>query len=95
MLFKESRVHADSGFYHQNRLQQWTLAHTQGNHTIPQPTLAVYPLQVRHSPRVIEKRVLSFEQDPVADWISTAKILKSADYLPDLTIEVSAGYQTI
>jgi len=52
-------------------------------------------MQVRHSPRVIEKRVLSFEQDPVADWISTAKILKSADYLPDLTIEVSAGYQTI
>lgn len=33
-------------FYTQeNRFQSWELAHSQGNHTIPQPVLAIYPKQ--------------------------------------------------
>ncbi|KAF9040695.1 Alpha/Beta hydrolase protein [Panaeolus papilionaceus] len=30
-------------------------------------------------------------QDPVANWVSAAKMLKSADYLPELTVEVLPG----
>lgn len=31
----------------QNRLFGWELANAQGNHTIPQPVLAIYPKEVR------------------------------------------------
>ena len=33
----------------QNRLFGWELANAQGNHTIPQPVLAIYPKEVRTS----------------------------------------------
>jgi len=33
-------------------------------------------------------RLLTSEKDPVADWLVAATVLKSADYLPDLTTEV-------
>ncbi|CAA7269168.1 unnamed protein product [Cyclocybe aegerita] len=62
-------------FYaHANRYQTWKLAHTQGNHTIQQPVLAVYPTE-----------------DPVADWMLAAQMLKSAHYLPDLTTSLLPG----
>lgn len=33
----------------QNRLLGWKLANAHGNHTLPQPVLAIYPKQVRNS----------------------------------------------
>ncbi|KAJ3513371.1 hypothetical protein NLJ89_g2992 [Agrocybe chaxingu] len=62
-------------FYaHKNRYQTWKLSHAQGNHTIQQPVLAVYPTE-----------------DPVADWMLAAQMLKSAQYLPDLTTSLLPG----
>ncbi|PPQ72056.1 hypothetical protein CVT26_006738 [Gymnopilus dilepis] len=58
----------------ENRRLGWRLAHAQGNYTISQPTLAVYPTQ-----------------DPVANWAEAAKMLKSAEYLPNLTTEILPG----
>ncbi|KIM42734.1 hypothetical protein M413DRAFT_444402 [Hebeloma cylindrosporum] len=58
----------------ENRHEGWRHAHFQGNHTISQPVLAIYP-----------------KEDPVADWLVAATVLKSADYLPDLTTEVLPG----
>jgi len=58
----------------ENRYQAWKHAHSQGNYTISQPALAIYP-----------------KEDPVADWLVVATVLKSADYLPNLTTEVLPG----
>ncbi|KDR74298.1 hypothetical protein GALMADRAFT_250096 [Galerina marginata CBS 339.88] len=57
-----------------NRRRNWQLANSQGNHTLLQPVLAVYP-----------------KEDPVADWDSLAKMLNSAQYLPNLTTKVLPG----
>jgi len=57
-----------------NRLRHWELVHGQGNHTIIQPVLAIYPTQ-----------------DPVANWVAATKLLKSEDYLPNLTTETLPG----
>ncbi|THH05928.1 hypothetical protein EW145_g4439 [Phellinidium pouzarii] len=60
-------------FYtHGNRHAAWEFAHTQGNYTISQPALAIYPTH-----------------DPVADWSVAAALLGSANFLPNLTVEVS------
>jgi soluble epoxide hydrolase/lipid-phosphate phosphatase len=62
-------------FYsNQNRLLGWELANAHGNHTLPQPVLAIYP-----------------KQDPVADWEKAAKIVRSAEYLPNLTTKLVFG----
>jgi len=62
-------------FYsNQNRLSGWELANAHGNHTLPQPVLAIYP-----------------KQDPVADWEKAAKIVRSSEYLPNLTTKFVFG----
>jgi hypothetical protein len=71
----------------QNRHRSWRQAHSQRNHTISQPVLAIYPKEVR-SIFLRLSRLLTSEKDPVADWLVAATVLKSADYLPDLTTEV-------
>jgi len=57
-----------------NRLASYTFANSQGNETIPQPTLSILPTQ-----------------DPVADWVAAASILKSASFLPNLTQSTLPG----
>ncbi|KAF8189740.1 Alpha/Beta hydrolase protein [Pholiota molesta] len=63
------------GFYStKNRKQAYDLAHSQGNHTLPQPVLAIYPMN-----------------DPVANWSLVANVVKSAEYIKDLTTELVPG----
>ncbi|KAF9530955.1 Alpha/Beta hydrolase protein [Crepidotus variabilis] len=62
-------------FYaNENRLLNWESSRQQGNYTIPQPVLAVYPTQ-----------------DPVADWVKAAEIMKSSTFLPRLTVKTMPG----
>ncbi|GLB33227.1 putative alpha beta-hydrolase [Lyophyllum shimeji] len=58
----------------ENRYASWQLAQSQGNHTIPQPALAIYPLS-----------------DPVADWMVAARLLKTAELVPNLSTELLEG----
>ncbi|KAK7459628.1 hypothetical protein VKT23_009609 [Stygiomarasmius scandens] len=58
----------------ENRYASWKFVNDQGNFTIPQPVLAILPLQ-----------------DPVADWAIASKLLKSEDFLPNLTTEMLPG----
>jgi len=58
----------------ENRYSAWELARAQGNHSIPQPVLAIYPLD-----------------DPVADWLVASRLLKSQEFIPDLTTETLDG----
>ncbi|GLB45925.1 putative alpha beta-hydrolase [Lyophyllum shimeji] len=58
----------------ENRYASWQLAQSQGNHTIPQPALAIYPLN-----------------DPVADWMVAARLLKTAEFVPNLSTELLEG----
>ncbi|KAJ7721334.1 Alpha/Beta hydrolase protein [Mycena maculata] len=57
-----------------DRYASWAFAHAQGNYTIPQPVLAIFP-----------------NEDPVADWELLSKILKSADFLPNLRTDIMPG----
>jgi hypothetical protein len=88
--YSRLRFRVDEDFYMnyvQNRHQSWRHAHSQKNHTISQPVLAIYPKEVR-SIFIPLSCLLISEKDPVADWLVAATVLKSADYLPDLTTEV-------
>ncbi|KAJ3738966.1 Alpha/Beta hydrolase protein [Lentinula detonsa] len=58
----------------ENRYASWKFAHEQGNHTIPQPILAILPTD-----------------DPVADWVLATRLLRSEDFLPNLTTELLPG----
>ncbi|TFK35066.1 Alpha/Beta hydrolase protein [Crucibulum laeve] len=58
----------------ENRHQSWEIDHRQGNFTISQPVLAIYP-----------------SEDPVANWELVAKLLKSSEFTPQLTTEVTKG----
>jgi len=42
----------------QNRLLGWELANSQGNHTIPQPVLAIYPKGVRSQISALKQNTL-------------------------------------
>lgn len=61
-------------YMNENRYASWELAQSQGNYTIPQPALAIYPLN-----------------DPVADWMAASHLLKTAEFVPNLTTEVLEG----
>lgn len=74
----------------QNRQLWWKFANAQGNQTIAQPVLAVYPTEVIPSAKrsCSSLSIDTLAQDPVADWVIAAKMLHSAEYLPNLTTEV-------
>jgi len=52
----------------ENRHASWEIANKQGNFTLPQPVLSVWPTN-----------------DPVGDWADAAKLLGSANWLPQNT----------
>ena len=70
----------------QDRLASYTFANSQGNETIPQPCLSILPTQVCCAIVIsAEMSPPTFSQDPVADWVLAANLLKSASFLPNLT----------
>ncbi|KZT13278.1 alpha/beta-hydrolase [Laetiporus sulphureus 93-53] len=59
-----------------NQKRSWEFIHAQLNFTIPQPVLSILPNKA---------------SDPVADWEGTAKLMHSADYIPNLTTHIIEG----
>ena len=75
----------------QNRLLGWELANAHGNNTLVLPVLAIYPKQVRFllSRQLhLSRLIIIALQDPVADWEKAAKIIRSSEFLPNLTVKV-------
>ncbi|KAF8876157.1 Alpha/Beta hydrolase protein [Infundibulicybe gibba] len=78
----------------ENRLESWRIAQTQGNASIPQPALSIYPLNVRPIPFLFLSPSLLIHltpQDPVGDWVRAAKLLKSDDFVPKHTTVTLPG----
>ena len=88
----------DLQFYiHEDRYQDWELANEQGNFTVSQPVLAIYPTNVRIGFSCFgystDGTILFPEctQDPVANWTEAAELLSSASFTPNVTVKQMSG----
>ena len=77
--------------YGWNPYQTWNRTHSQGNHTISQPALAIYPKEVP-ARYLFRLPLLAAKKDPVAYWLVTAIV---TDYLPNFTTEVRLLFENI
>ena len=72
----------------QGRYQSWKFVHDQGNQTLPQPVLTVYPSKA--SCILLDECIeeTDIPQDSVADWPSVAGPIGTKNYITHWTTEV-------
>ena len=72
----------------QGRYLSWKFAHDQGNQTLPQPILTVYPSKASCILSDERIRETDIPQDAVADWPTFAGYMGTKKYIPHWTTEV-------